>query len=202
MTQGLVEVGVAQFTLPGEAESGDCCVVKISEQRAVIGVIDGLGHGPEAARAAQAAAGIIEAFDHEPVGAVMARCHEKLRGTRGAAITVVAFDAVRGQLDWLGAGNVAAVLLHPDVAGKSWREELFMRGGMAGVRLPSTAASNVEIRGGDIVAIATDGVQLGFIDGVTHGLPPQRLAERLLADYQTARDDALVVVARVREEIR
>jgi len=132
----------------------------------------------------------------------MARCHEKLRGTRGAAITVVAFDAVRGQLDWLGAGNVAAVLLHPDVAGKSWREELFMRGGMAGVRLPSTAASNVEIRGGDIVAIATDGVQLGFIDGVTHGLPPQRLAERLLADYQTARDDALVVVARVREEIR
>jgi hypothetical protein len=202
MTQALVEVGIAQFTLPGEAESGDGCVVKISEQRAIIGVIDGLGHGPEAARAAQAAAAIIEAFDHEPVGAVMARCHEKLRGTRGAAITLVAFDAVRRQLDWLGAGNVAAVVLHPDVAGKSWREELFMRGGMAGVRMPSMAASNVEIRGGDIVAIATDGVQLGFIDGVTHGLPPQRLAERLLADYQTARDDALVVVARVREEIR
>ena len=202
MTQALVEVGIAQFTLPGEAESGDGCVVKIADKRAIIGVIDGLGHGPEAARAAQAAAAIIEAFDHEPVGAIMARCHDKLRGTRGAAITLVAFDAVRGQLDWLGAGNVAAVLLRPEVAGKPLREELFVRGGVAGVRLPSTAASSVEIRDGDIVAIATDGVQPGFIGGVAHGVPPQRLAERLLAEYQTARDDALIVVARVREQIR
>ena len=70
--------------------------------------------------------------------------------------------------------------------------ELLVRGGVAGGRLPSTAASTAAVRRGDVVALATDGLRLEFTNGVSYGLPPQQLAERLLAQYQTARDDALV----------
>jgi len=198
MSELPVEVGIAQLTHPGETDSGDRCVVKVAENRVVIGVIDGLGHGAEAALAAQAAADVVETFSHESVGALMVRCHERLRKTRGAAITLIAIDVATRQLDWLGAGNVAAVLLHFGQSGTSWRKELLVRSGTAGASLPSMAVSSLNIERGDVVAAATDGVNLRFIDDVRPGLRPQQLAESLLARHQTARDDALVVVARLK----
>jgi len=43
--------------------------------------------------AAAAAAEILEGFAGEPVGSLLERCHERLRGTRGAAITLIVVDA-------------------------------------------------------------------------------------------------------------
>jgi hypothetical protein len=197
MTQRVIDIGIAQLTLPGEIESGDRCVVKLFENRAMVGVIDGLGHGEDAARAAAAAAEVLEAFGHESVGALMARCHERLRETRGAAITLIVFDCAAGLLRWTGAGNVKAVLLHREPSGDPCSTELLVRGGVAGAVLPSTAASTVDIARGDIVAIATDGVRPGFINGIKGGEPLQALAERLLEQYQTSQDDALLAVVRV-----
>jgi serine phosphatase RsbU (regulator of sigma subunit) len=197
MTEAPIEVGIAQLTLPGEAECGDRCVVKISENRVLIAVIDGVGHGAEAALAAQAAADVIAEYSREPLGALMTRCHERLQRTRGAAIILMSIDVAARQLDWLGAGNVAAVLLHSNSSGMPGRKELLVRSGVAGARLPSTTTSTVPITRGDVVTLATDGVRHGFVDGIDYGIPPQKLAEQLLAQYQTARDDALVVVGRI-----
>ena len=197
MTPCVIDVGIAQVTLPGENECGDRCVVKVFENRAMVGVIDGLGHGEDAAHAAAVAAEVLEAFAHEPVGALMARCHERLRETRGAAITLIVFDCAAGLLEWTGAGNVSAVLLHREPSGDPSRTELLVRGGVAGGSLPSTAASTADIARGDVVAIATDGVRRGFVDGIKGGEPLQALAERLLEQYQTSQDDALVAVVRV-----
>jgi phosphoserine phosphatase RsbX len=197
MTRRVIDVGIAHAALPGENESGDRCVVKVFGNRALVGVIDGLGHGEDAHRAAAAAAEVLEAFGHEPVSALMARCHERLRETRGAAITLVAFDCAAGSLEWTGAGNVTAVLLRREPAGDPSRMQLLVRGGVAGGSLPSTTASTADVARGDIVAIATDGVRPGFIDGIKGGEPLQPLAERLLEQYQTAQDDALLAVIRV-----
>jgi len=82
-------------------------------------------------------------------------------------------------------------------SGDPSRTELLVRGGMAGGSLPSTAASTADIARGDVVAIATDGVRRGFVDGIKGGEPLQALAERLLEQYQTSQDDALVAVVRV-----
>ena len=59
----------------GELESGDRCVVKTSAQRTLIGVIDGVGHGREAAVAADAAAEVLETFAGESVSPLLRRCH-------------------------------------------------------------------------------------------------------------------------------
>jgi serine/threonine protein phosphatase PrpC len=199
MSAPAIEIGIAQLARAGELRSGDRCVVKTAAQRTLIGVIDGVGHGPEAALAADAAVEILETFAGESVGPLLRRCHERLRTTRGAAITLIVLDAAAKSAEWVGAGNVAAVVSVTESPGKRYCRELLIRSGIAGSLLPSTEALSLTLRRDDTVVIATDGVHPTFIDGVCAGGPAQRLAEKLLAKYGTSHDDALVVVARLAE---
>lgn len=195
-----IEIGIAQAARPGEIRSGDRCVVKTAARRTLIAVIDGVGHGPEAALAADAAVEILDVFAGESVSLLMRLCHERLRSTRGAAITLIVVDPAANAAEWVGAGNVAAVVSQTDPPGKRRCRELLVRSGIAGSLLPSTDALSLKIARGDTVVLATDGVHRTFIDGVCNsGGSVQRLAEQLLAKYGTAQDDALVVVARLAE---
>lgn len=195
MTRLQVKTGIAHCPLSGEVESGDQCVVKVNDDRAVFGVIDGLGHGADAAQAATAAAAVIEAYAHESADALLIRCHERLRHTRGAAITLIVLDGSSGSLEWVGAGNVAAGLFHSGPSGKLQCLELLVRGGAAGVTLPSVQPSRVSVSRGDFIVVATDGLRRDFLDGMVRHEQPQELADSLLAMHQTANDDALVLVA-------
>src|SRR3989442_542063 len=56
----LIEWGVATLALPGEAQSGDGHVVKPVGTSVLVAVVDGLGHGAEAATAARAAVAALE----------------------------------------------------------------------------------------------------------------------------------------------
>src|SRR2546422_10647190 len=56
----IVEWGVASQTLAGEVESGDKHVVRIFPHGALLAAVDGLGHGEEAAAAANMAARVLQ----------------------------------------------------------------------------------------------------------------------------------------------
>ncbi len=202
MSTPAIEIGIAQMPRAGELRSGDRYVVKTVAQRTLIGVIDGVGHGPEAALAAEAAVEILDTFAGESVSLLLRRCHERLRTTRGAAITLIVVDTTANAAEWVGAGNVAAVVSLTESPGKKHCRELLIRSGIAGSLLPSTDALSLTLRRGDTVVVATDGVRPTFIDGVGAGGPAQRLAEKLLAKYGNSHDDALVLVARLAESTR
>lgn len=197
MSRGILEVGVAEFTLPGQPCSGDRHYLHQTSDHALIGMIDGLGHGAEAAVAADAACGQLAGADNQSVGQLLARCHEQLRGTRGAAMTLVNLDMRARRLEWVGVGNIMTLLLHPQSSGKFAQTELFVRGGVVGVSIPATVASGVNIAPGDFVVAATDGVDIRFASDIAKPESPQKLAERLLQRYCNGHDDALVLVARV-----
>src|SRR5882724_10726517 len=148
MSAPAIEIGIAQVARVGELRSGDRCVVKTAAERTLIGVIDGVGHGPEAALAADAAVEILETFAGESVSLLMQRCHERLRSTRGAAITLIVLDAAANAAEWVGAGNVAAVVSQTESPGKKRCRELLIRSGIAGSLLPSTAALSLTVRRG------------------------------------------------------
>lgn len=196
-SDGVIEIGRAQSPCNGETETGDRCVFKPSIQRTLLAAIDGVGHGREAAAAAAAAAEVLDRYSEEPLDALMRLCHERLRTTRGAAITLTLLDTGHGFLEWVGVGNVAALLLRCDGAGYGHTRELPLRTGLAGVDMPSTAVSSTELSMGDVVVLATDGLRRIAVDGIDRSARPQALAEQLLSDYRTESDDALVVVARV-----
>jgi phosphoserine phosphatase RsbX len=190
MTPPLVEWTVACRSLG--SESGDQYLVSRTKDGGVlVAVVDGLGHGPQAASAAKAAIAVLEASQERELGAQFLRCHERLRDTRGVVLSLGFFAT--GSLTWLGVGNVDGVLVR---SGFVAPEQLLVRGGVVGRRLPSLELSRFTVARGDTLILATDGIRSRFADdpGITLAAAPT--AERILADHGKETDDALVLVVR------
>src|SRR5919201_1803066 len=90
----LIDWGAATLALPGQAESGDRHLVQPFPNGALVAAVDGLGHGPAAAAAAQIAIDILEEHAHEPLIALVRRCHEGLLNTRGVVMSLAAFNGL------------------------------------------------------------------------------------------------------------
>ena len=75
--------------------------------------------------------------------------------------------------------------------------DLLTYSGVVGARLPKRPASKIQVMPGDILILATDGIDRKFIDSIRYDEAPQTQAERLLATYRSPTDDALVLVARL-----
>lgn len=197
MNAPVVEWGVAERPLPGQSESGDRCVVQIANGSVTFAVIDGLGHGSEAASASRAAVEVLESHADEGIVALFHRCHERLRSTRGAAMTVARYDAGAGSVKWLGAGNVRAILSRATPDGTTEYRDMLVYSGAVGVRLPTIEASKLDVQPGDVLILATDGIQSDFAEALRQDEDPQAQANRLMADYRVRTDDALILVARI-----
>jgi negative regulator of sigma-B (phosphoserine phosphatase) len=176
-----------------ELASGDLHVVAAFPGGAMVALVDGLGHGPEAAAAAQAAAAVLAAHPADAVTDLVQRCHAALRKTRGVVMSLASFRAAESALTWLAVGNVESVLLPGDgtpskgVAG---------RGGVVGYQIPALRSVTLPVSPGDTLIMATDGIAGGFSSRLPLDHDPQRLADDLLARFAKGTDDAHVVVAR------
>lgn len=194
--QTLVHWGVATLALEGQSESGDLHLVKADKDGVLIAVLDGLGHGEEAAAAARLAVSVLERYSDEPPLSLLQRCHVALKGSRGVVMSLARFDAARGTMTWLGVGNVEGVLHHADWSERSGRASLVTRGGIVGSEVPAVQAAVIPVQPGDMLVFATDGIGSGFLVDVSAREDPQRLADQILARYGKGTDDALVLVAK------
>jgi serine phosphatase RsbU (regulator of sigma subunit) len=194
---GAVEVGVAGRPIDGEVESGDLHVIVPTSQGALLAVIDGLGHGPEAASAARAAAAAVGRHASASLGQIFRACHQEMRLTRGAAISLAALDAARSELTWSGIGNVEGVIFRAAVRGEK-REWLLLRGGVVGHTLPKVVEGTLSLGNGDTLVLVTDGIRSEHAEFSPVGRHPQEAADDILRHYRRGTDDALVVVARLR----
>jgi negative regulator of sigma-B (phosphoserine phosphatase) len=188
-----LQVGIAGRPLFGEERSGDIAVALPFSGGALVGAVDGLGHG-DAAAAASAAA--LEALGRHPeadLTSLFRRCDAALVGTRGAVMTLVSFDFAAGTITWFGVGNVEARLLRADAAARA--DAPMLLGGVVGQSMPAVRASRQRLWRGDMLVLATDGVGPEFGRGGQHG-SVERIASRLLVEHGRVEDDALVVVAR------
>jgi serine/threonine protein phosphatase PrpC len=188
--------GVAARAYPGQAESGDRHLVQPFPDGVLVAVVDGLGHGEEAAVAAQAAVAALTARAGDSVLALVRDCHEKLRRTRGVVLSLASFNVRDETVTWLGVGNVEGLLLHADASGKLVRESVLLRGGVVGYQLPTLRASVLPVQRGDLLLFATDGIQAGFGDGLALHDAPRQIADGILTRHGKDTDDALVLVAR------
>ncbi len=194
----LAEWGVAERPMPGEDVSGDRHVAASAAHGLAIAVIDGLGHGPDAAFAAGRAAEVVEGHPDAQPEELVRLCHEALQRTRGAAITIASIGAERGELVWLGVGNVQATVLQSEIAEGRGREWVPLRGGVVGYVLPALRPARVQLRRDDVLVLATDGVRPVFGGWPSPSEAPAAVAERILDAQARESDDALVLVARYR----
>jgi phosphoserine phosphatase RsbX len=194
----VIDWGFASLTLPGEVESGDLHLVKTLPTGVLLSVVDGLGHGAEAAIAARAAVAILDRHAQEPLVALVERCHRALVGTRGAVMSLAHFDRSAGTITWLGVGNVEGILLYGAPNSRPARESLVTRGGTVGRDIPPLRTVVVPVSSGDTLLFASDGIKSGFADGASGDTTPQQVADQVLANYAKGTDDALILVARFR----
>ena len=195
-----IDWGVASRTLAGQPASGDLGVVLPFDAGVLVAVLDGVGHGDEAAAAAKAADKVLRQQPDAPVVDLIERCHEALIGTRGVVMSLASFNAAEGTMSWSGVGNVEGVLVRADGRPTPRREALLLRGGVVGFNLPSLTVEVLAVAPGDTLTFATDGVYSAFEVGLRNTLSPQRLAESILAQHAKGTDDALALVAVFRGE--
>lgn len=193
---GMVQYAIAALTLPGEHESGDRHLVVPTAAGTLVAVVDGLGHGAEAAEAARIALATLERYAEEPTVALVQRCHERMRTTRGAVMSLASFRRRDHTMDWLSVGNVEGVLVRGNEP--ATRANLLMRGGVVGLCLPVLHSVVVPVFPGNILIFATDGVRSGFEQGLSLAHPLQKIADSICSRYSKGNDDALVLVARYR----
>lgn len=193
----MVEYGVAKFALPGQGESGDRHLVCCNRSGILIAAIDGIGHGGEAASVSETAATLLKNLADEPIISLVERCHQKLRGTRGVVLSLACVDHEHGMLTWLGVGNVQGVLMHRGSRKGPVQESLLLRAGVVGSQLPPLQASVVRVAREDTLFFATDGIRKDFVETLTRLENPQRAADRILNNYRSGNDDALVLVVRL-----
>jgi serine/threonine protein phosphatase PrpC len=191
-----IETGVATLPLPGEPESGDLSLVKSVGTSTFVAVVDGLGHGEDAASSAHAAVAALDRYSGESFSELVKRCHTALAGMRGVVLGMAMLDPRAATMTWLGVGNVFGVLLRADRASRPARVSLVPVAGFIGSELPNPTARVIPLIRGDTLILASDGIQEGFAEALVLKGKPQALADHILDRHAKGTDDALVLVAR------
>ena len=189
------DIGLAARTRSGEDESGDRAVTLPFPGGFLLGVVDGVGHGPEAALAASIVVATLEREPHAPVSTLLMRCNLNLRETRGATATIASFDTASQQATWAGVGNAEALLVRASdgYVRRAWSPVLV--GGILGIDRPRIVESRTQIHSYDALVFATDGIDKPFEHAIDVRQAPQIVANRILRECSTAMDDAVVLIA-------
>ena len=189
-----VQADALCLPLAGEDENGDAAALVCLPQAYAMIAVDGLGHGPDAARAAAAA---LHTFALQPTlrpAAQLDACHAALRPTRGAALAVAVIDAQRDELHFAGVGNISAYLIDG-----ATRRQIVSHNGIVGHNVRKVQELSFPCPPGTLVILHSDGIATQWDLAQYPGLlqcSPAIIAGVLLRDHARARDDVSVLVMR------
>lgn len=179
---------------PGEEVCGDAVsVVQTATARTSL-VVDGLGHGPEAASAAHAAVRIFQREAHRPLTELLEFIHTGLRPTRGAAAAIARWSPATGIIEYGGIGNIAGVVIFP---GNS--RHMVSINGTLGLNARKMQAFEYPCPRGGLMVMHSDGVSSSWSLDKYAGLlgrHPLLIAAVIYRDYARRRDDVSVLVSR------
>ncbi|WP_238431427.1 SpoIIE family protein phosphatase [Streptomyces cavernae] len=192
-----VRAGGVNVPFAGAEYSGDAWAWARAGDRVTLMLADGLGHGPEAARASTAAVRELRRSAHLAPVELLRRLDTALRTTRGAAVAVAQADLGAGRLDFAGLGNIGARLRRGD----TW-QPLLSHPGIVGAHRPRTLHRHRTEWDADCLLIMhSDGLPSRWSPGPAAGrttLDPAVLAAVILRDASSSarpvRDDTTVAV--------
>ena len=177
----------------GQSISGDVYVVReYAEGQVLISIIDGLGGGIEAERAARLAAQLLEQYPDYPLQDLIRRSHAALHSTRGAVIGILRLEQASSHATYVGVGNIGVQVYS--------RQPIkpISKNGILGFRLPTLLELRYVYDPGDIFVLYSDGVSSSFAQDSKIDIKqsPQRMAEQILETYGKHIDDATVVAVK------
>ena len=195
---GEIETGVVCVPMKGETVAGDDWALHSARGRHVLLVVDGLGHGPEAAEAAAAARdAVARNIGRSPAEHIHA-AHAALRPTRGAAAAVIELKPSSGVGTFCGIGNIGCFVR---VEGKT--RSLASHNGILGHQMRTVQEFSFPFPPQALLYAYSDGMTSRWDPGTYAGLElrrPALIAATLYRDHNRGRDDTTIAVVRnVRE---
>lgn len=186
--------GAVAVPLRGETVNGDAYCVRPHDGGWTALVADGLGHGPLAAQASEAAVRVFRKHEREAPGRVLAAVHAGLGQTRGGAVSVARYEPSRGMLVFAGIGNVAGAVITDGVI-----KRLVSLPGTAGVVARRIQEFEQPFTPRSLLVMCSDGIGTSWTLDSYPGLlaaHPSLIASVIYRDFARGRDDATVVVVR------
>jgi anti-sigma regulatory factor (Ser/Thr protein kinase) len=179
---------------PGERVCGDAWTFHQTAERMVVLLADGLGHGREAAEAAQEAIATFHKREEMSPSAILSYLHDALRKTRGAVAAVAEIRPREGFLNFAGVGNISASVL-----GGGGSRSLVSHNGTLGMVTSRIQEFKTPWAADSMLVLHSDGVQSKWDLSSYAGLAarhPAIIGAALLRDFRRQRDDASVVVVK------
>ncbi|MGI6647993.1 MAG: SpoIIE family protein phosphatase [Bacillota bacterium] len=176
----------------GETCCGDAYLIKEVNNGAIVVLVDGLGHGEEAAYASRQAVQIIQQFEVWPDASCIQFLHNQLRSTRGVVLGLTILDFLENRLTYWGVGNIQAQVQSQTTT------NLISAAGVIGFRLPKLIQQNHPFRLGDRLIMLTDGILNNWQDTKldSYSFSPSQISTGIGEKYATPDDDATVLVIR------
>ena len=190
------QIGTVNLPAPHEIACGDTWRVSENESGLSLMVVDGLGHGPEAAKVAAEAA---RQFDREPFTALTTlydHLHDRLRTTRGGAIAIAQIDSNNSRMKYMGVGNISGAIRSHAVAEC---RGLFTHNGTVGMQMSKKQEFEYPFPEFATLIMHSDGLQSRWNLEKYPGLisrHPAIISAVLYRDFYRGRDDVTVVVLR------
>jgi anti-sigma regulatory factor (Ser/Thr protein kinase) len=190
-----LDVGVVCLAYPGEHVCGDGWATQARPEGLSVIVVDGLGHGADAARAADEALAFFRRETSYPPGRLLEIMHPALRHTRGVAVAVAEVDVALGLVRFAGVGNIAAA-----VVGPGRLKNLIALNGTVGHVMPRVAREYQEPFPDDAALVmCSDGIATRWDVSNQPGLltrHPALLAASIYRDHARGKDDLTVLALR------
>ena len=188
------DAGVICVAVKGETACGDAWCIQRSPESTLAAVVDGLGHGIEAATAASTAIRLILERTHDVPSALILAAHAALRGTRGAAIAVARIDHTAGIVRFAGVGNISAAICSPVQT-----RNMASYNGIAGHQITKVQQFEYPWNDASYLVMHSDGLSNRWRIDAYAGLlaaDPALVAALLFRDFARPRDDVTVLALR------
>ena len=188
-----LEIGATSRPKPGERLNGDAFLVThLSHTKTLVAVIDGLGHGKEANIASQLAREQILIKQDAPLDVLMKHCHNALRGTRGATISLVLIDSEQKKLWFTGIGNIETWIMNAQ-----GKKGLLSYGGIVGHNIRSPKLFEQSFTEKDTLCLFSDGISTRWNgDDINISGQAQSMSEQIMNKFSKINDDASILVIR------
>lgn len=186
-----MSISSAVQSLNNDPHCGDAFSYWRFSNHILICMVDGLGHGIFAEKAAQAAIHHVAFQRREPLPDIIKSCDKAIRKTRGVAMSLVMINEMTGDLSHAAIGNVRTMVVNHNTV------HLGSDFGIVGGGYRSLSPDRHRLKEGDLVIMTTDGVTLKIdlkIDKLLYESDFEILANKILQKWSHGRDDAGVLV--------
>ncbi len=187
-----VEVGARSRPYPGLKVNGDAYVMRFAGGRRILAaVIDGLGHGIDAHEAAVVAQHVIETNGSLNLVGLFQDAHQALRRTRGAVMAVAVLHLDERRMEFLGVGNIEAVLINDKTS-----TQLTSLGGTVGHSMRTIRSFEYSWDGRQTLVMCSDGIKSAWRTHIPKEIlhaHPDILTETILSGFSREKDDATAI---------